>query len=186
MRFFSALVATSAWVLAVSALVPPLSATFGDVKRAVPVPPDSINVELQDFTLNGTLFSGHIYIKNIAFVKLVNVFYSDATDFFPTNASEQGIAASFNASIPNTNFETWAFSGLIGSKGIRHFYLRYDVSGQTFFDNNGKKNYDVEATSTASTNSSSPTSVKNSSAGVMSSPADFRVIGVGLLLLLLR
>ncbi|KAJ6526784.1 hypothetical protein B0H19DRAFT_1275622 [Mycena capillaripes] len=172
MRFFSALVAASAWVLAISALVPP---TFGNVKRAVPVPPDSVNVLLQDFTLNGTLFSGHIYVKNIAFVKVVNVFYSSATDFFPSNASEQGIAASFNASIPGTNFETWVFSGVVGSEGIRHFYLRYDVSGQTFFDNNGKKNYDVEATST---NSSSPTSVKNSSAGAMLSPVDFRIVGL--------
>jgi hypothetical protein len=31
-------------------------------KRAVPVPPDSVNVQLQDFTLNGTLFSGHIFV----------------------------------------------------------------------------------------------------------------------------
>jgi hypothetical protein len=32
-------------------------------KRAVPVPPDSVNVQLQDFTLNGTLFSGHIFVS---------------------------------------------------------------------------------------------------------------------------
>ncbi|KAJ7924576.1 hypothetical protein B0H13DRAFT_1706548 [Mycena leptocephala] len=185
MRFFSALVAASAWVLAVSALVPPLSTTFGNGERAVPVPPDSVNVQLQDFTLNGTLFSGHIFIKNIAFVKLVNVFYSNATDFFPSNASVQGIAASFNASIPGTNFETWVFSGAIGSGGIRHFYLQYGVSGQTFFDNNGKKNYDVETTLTTSTNTTSPTaSVKDSSARPTSSPANFCIVGLGLLLLL--
>ncbi|KAF8142554.1 hypothetical protein K438DRAFT_1946263 [Mycena galopus ATCC 62051] len=193
MRFFSALVAASAWVLAVSALVPPLSPTFGNVKRAVPVPPSSVNVQLQNFTLDDSFFSGSIYIKNIAFVKLVTVLYSNASDFFPLNASEQSIPASFNDSISGTDFETWVFTGLIGPQGICHFYLRYDVSGQTFFDNNGTHNYDVDATLAAITNStnntnstsSSPTVAKNLSAGVTSSPANFRIVWVGLLLLLL-
>jgi hypothetical protein len=115
------------------------------VKRAVP--PDSVSVQLQDFTLSGNVFSGHIYvglhqsqrplssvltpiqIKNIAFQKVVNVYYSSAADVWPSNAADQGVTASFSASISGTNFETWVFSGTIGSAGIRHFYLRYDVSG---------------------------------------------------------
>ncbi|KAJ7312218.1 hypothetical protein DFH08DRAFT_670604, partial [Mycena albidolilacea] len=103
----------------------------------------SVNVQLQDFTLSGNVFSGHIYIKNIAFQKVVNVFYSSAADVWPSNAADQGVTAAFSASISGTNFETWVFSGTIGSAGIRHFYIRYDVSGMSFFDNNGQQNYDV-------------------------------------------
>ncbi|KAJ6514303.1 hypothetical protein C8R47DRAFT_1090888 [Mycena vitilis] len=170
MYFLSALVAVSVRILAVSALVAPLSTSFENAKRAVPVPSDRVNVQLKDFSLNGSLFSGSIYIKNIAFVKLVDVFYSGVNDFFPTNASEQGIAASFNASIPGTNFETWNFTGTIGATGIRHFYLQYQVNGQTFFDNNGKQNYDVEVPvgSTANATGTSA-SIKASSACSMAS-----------------
>ncbi|KAJ7912991.1 glycoside hydrolase superfamily [Mycena leptocephala] len=150
-----------------------------NVKRAVP--PDSVNVQLQDFTLNGNAFSGHIYvglhpsqrpfssvsttiqIKNIAFQKVVNVYYSSAADVWPSNAADQGVTASFSASISGTNFETWVFSGTIGSAGIRHFYLRYDVSGQTFYDNNGQQNYDVGVTTTSTTSSSSTSTSSTSS-----------------------
>ncbi|KAF8181755.1 hypothetical protein K438DRAFT_1937975 [Mycena galopus ATCC 62051] len=52
-----------------------------NVKRVGPVPPDSVNVQLQNFTLNDSFFSGSIYIKNIAFVKLVTVVYSNVSDF---------------------------------------------------------------------------------------------------------
>jgi hypothetical protein len=70
-------------------------------------------------------------IKNIAFQKVVNVFYSSAADVWPSNAADQGVTAAFSASISGTNFETWVFSGTIGSAGIRHFYIRYDVSGMS-------------------------------------------------------
>ncbi|KAF7362568.1 Alpha-amylase [Mycena venus] len=156
MQLLYAISAALACITGISALVHPFpntNLTLGNVKRAVP--PDSVNVQLQDFTLEGNAFSGHIYIKNIAFQKVVNVFYSSAADVWPSNAADQGVPASFSASISGTNFETWVFSGTIGSAGIRHFYIRYDVSGQSFFDNNGQQNYDVGVTTTTSASSSS-------------------------------
>ncbi|KAJ7902564.1 hypothetical protein B0H14DRAFT_1140198 [Mycena olivaceomarginata] len=165
MRIISALIVAVACASEAWSLVPPFQRTnvFGRGGGTVhsTVPSNSINVQLEDFTLNGTAFSGHIYIKNIAFQKVVTVFYSSATDSFPSNATDQSVAASFSAPITGTNFETWVFAGTIGPAGIRHFYLQYEVSGQTFYDNNGKQNYDVLATTTNT--SSPPPSVSGSS-----------------------
>ncbi|KAJ6586455.1 hypothetical protein DFH09DRAFT_1308481 [Mycena vulgaris] len=82
MRLIAGLLAALAFGSAVSALVHPLkginSAVSENVQR--PVPPDSVSVQLQDFTLSGNTFSGHIYIKNVLITKVVNVFYSSAAD----------------------------------------------------------------------------------------------------------
>ncbi|KAJ6609042.1 glycoside hydrolase superfamily [Mycena sp. CBHHK59/15] len=154
MRFLPGLLASLASVSSALALAQPFNnvnlTSIGNWKRAVP--PDSVNVQLQDFALSGSAFSGHIYIKNIAFQKVVN-----------------GVTASFSASISGTNFETWVFSGTIGSAGIRQFYIRYDVSGSTYYDNNGSQNYDVGVTTTTSTATSSSTTSASSTSSTASS-----------------
>lgn len=149
MRLLFGLLVSLSWAAA-----HPFNST--SAKRAVP--PNSVNVQLQDFALSGSTFSGHIYIKNIAFQKVVNVFYSSAADVWPSNAADQGVKASYSASIAGTDFETWVFSGTVGIAGIRHFYLRYDVSSQSFYDNNGQRNYDVGVSTSASATSSSASS----------------------------
>ncbi|KAJ7645175.1 glycoside hydrolase superfamily [Mycena polygramma] len=150
MRSISLLVA-SAWLLAASAVATPGNIDLTNIKQTLPS--DSVNVQLENFTLTGNTFSGNIYIKNIASTKVVNLYYSSATGFWPSNAGDQGVTASFSSSISGTNFQTWVFSGTIGSAGISQFFLRYDVSGRTYYDNNGQQNYDVGFTKTTTTTS---------------------------------
>lgn len=70
------------------------------------------------------MLSGHIYvrrtyfetlshqfltktqIKNIAYEKVVTVYYS-AADVWPANPADQAISASYDSSISGSNFETW-------------------------------------------------------------------------------
>ncbi|CAE6526129.1 unnamed protein product [Rhizoctonia solani] len=112
-------------------------------------------VKLQNYTLSGSSFSGYIYIKNIAYTKVVTVTYSNAAN---TWVSGQSISASYISSISGSSYETWGFSGTIGSGGIKQFYIRYDVSGTSYYDNNGTNNYDVGTATTTTSAASSTTS----------------------------
>ncbi|CAE6455070.1 unnamed protein product [Rhizoctonia solani] len=126
-------------------------------------------VKLQSYTLNGNSFSGSIYIKNIAYTKAVTVIYSNAANSW---VSGQSVSASYSSSISGSNYETWTFSGTIGSGGIKQFYIRYDVSGTSYYDNNGTKNYDVgTTTTTTSAASSTTTSQATSTSAVVTTSA---------------
>ncbi|KAL5633527.1 hypothetical protein ACGC1H_003875 [Rhizoctonia solani] len=122
-------------------------------------------VKLQTYTLSGSSFSGSIYVKNIAYTKVVSVIYSNAAN---TWVSGQSVSASYSSSISGSSYELWTFSGTIGSGGIKQFYIRYDVSGTSYYDNNGTKNYDVGTVATTSAVSSTTTSraVSTTSAAV--------------------
>ncbi|KAG8681645.1 glycoside hydrolase 15 protein, partial [Ceratobasidium sp. 423] len=122
-------------------------------------------IKLQNYTLSGSSFSGYIYIKNIAYAKVVTVIYSNAANSW---VSGQSISASYSGSISGSNYETWAFSGTIGSGGIKQFYLRYDVSGTSYYDNNGTNNYDVGTATTTTSAASTTTSVATSSTSTSS------------------
>ncbi|GAB1518577.1 hypothetical protein RhiTH_001639 [Rhizoctonia solani] len=127
-----------------------VSALVVDKRQSLP----TSEVKLQSYTLNGNSFSGSIYIKNIAYQKVVTVIYSNAANSW---VSGQSVSASYSGSISGSNYETWTFSGTIGSGGIKQFYIRYDVSGTSYYDNNGTKNYDVGTTTTTTTAPSTTT-----------------------------
>ncbi|KAG5651352.1 hypothetical protein H0H81_008991 [Sphagnurus paluster] len=91
------------------------------------------NVQLQAYTLAGNAFSGTIYVKNLAFTKVITVIYSNAAGDW---VSGQSVSASYTNSISGSSYEIWSFSGTIGSGGIKKFYIRYDVSGTSYYDNN--------------------------------------------------
>ncbi|KAG8710734.1 hypothetical protein FRC09_020951 [Ceratobasidium sp. 395] len=130
-------------------------------KRQTTLP--TANVQLQNYTLNGSAFSGNIYIKNLAYTKVVTVTYSNAANSW---VSGQSISASYSYSISGSSYELWTFSGTIGSGGIKQFYIRYDVSGSSYYDNNGTKNYDVgtATTTSASTSTTKATTTTTSAA----------------------
>ncbi|KAJ3109296.1 glycoside hydrolase 15 protein [Phlyctochytrium planicorne] len=102
--------------------------------------PSSGNVVLQQFTFDADTgaFSGNIWIKNIAFQKVVTVFYSTPSQSWST---AQNVAASYSG--PSTNgYELWNFAGTPSSFGPgSKFYLKYTVSGQNYYDNNATNNY---------------------------------------------
>ena len=83
--------------------------------------------------------------------------------------SSQTIAASYSAPASN-NFETWVFSGR--AAGATQFYIKYTVSGQTYYDPGNNVNHQVvrptstSATSVPTTSTSSTTTTSSTSAPV--------------------
>ncbi|PPQ77545.1 hypothetical protein CVT24_005235 [Panaeolus cyanescens] len=129
------------------------------VKRAT-------QVSLINYSFSNNVLSGSINIQNIAYTKVVSVVYAVGNSW----SDSQAISASYVASGSN-NYETWSFSG--SAPGATQFYIRYTVSGQTYYDPGNNVNYQI-ATSTSSTTSttSSPTSTTRttSSSSTISSP----------------
>ncbi|KAG9096747.1 glycoside hydrolase 15 protein, partial [Ceratobasidium sp. 392] len=139
-------------------------------KRQTTLP--TANVQLQNYTLSGSAFSGNIYIKNLDYTKVVTVTYSNAANSW---VSGQSISASYSYSISGTSYEIWTLSGTIGSGGIKQFYIRYDVSGSSYYDNNGTKNYDV-TTSTTTSASTSTTKARTTTTSAATTTTTSRAI----------
>ncbi|KAJ3118380.1 hypothetical protein HDU96_002222, partial [Phlyctochytrium bullatum] len=92
--------------------------------------PSSGNVVLKDYTWDDatSVISGNIWIRNIAYTKLVKAIYSSPAGVW---TASNVINAAYSG--PSINgFELWAFTATapanLGSGS--QFYLRYDVSGQ--------------------------------------------------------
>ncbi|MBW7474567.1 CBM21 domain-containing protein [Paenibacillus oenotherae] len=89
-------------------------------------------------------FSGQIEVQNIAPTKTVTVHYTtDNTNWYSKNASYVGPTsgsyerwdfAVSTSSLNNTNPELYGLSFI-------KFYLEYNVSGSTYYDNNGGSDY---------------------------------------------
>ncbi|KAG2208697.1 hypothetical protein INT47_007796 [Mucor saturninus] len=114
--------------------------------------PPSSEVKVQSYDYSGSTLSGKIYIKNIAYAKTVSVIYSDASDNWNNNGNV--VAAVYSEGISGSNYEYWTFSGSVS--GIKQFYVKYVVSGVTYYDNNGSANYQVSGSTP--TTSAPPTS----------------------------
>ncbi|KAG2198508.1 hypothetical protein INT47_008612 [Mucor saturninus] len=117
-------------------------------------PTSKVKVQSYDYVA-GKSFTGKIYVKNIDLTKVVSVIYSDATGDWNNNANL--VKAAFSESISDTSYEFWTFSSSPISS-IKEFYIKYDVSGKTYYDNNGSVNYVVTTPPPITTTSSSPTS----------------------------
>ncbi|KAI9024411.1 glucoamylase A precursor [Phycomyces nitens] len=118
-----------------------LVSLIGLTSAAVP----ASEVKLESYTYSNNVLAGKIYVKNIAYAKVVTVYYSDSSDQWSYNA-----AASYSEGISGTNYEYWTFSTTVGSSGIHQFYIKYVVNGVSYYDNNGGqgKNYVVASTTT--------------------------------------
>ncbi|KAG2193291.1 hypothetical protein INT47_008652 [Mucor saturninus] len=117
-------------------------------------PTSEVKVQSYDYVA-GKSFTGKIYVKNIDLTKVVSVIYSDATGDWNNNANL--VKAAFSESISDTSYEFWTFSSSTISS-IKEFYIKYDVSGKTYYDNNGSANYVVTTPPPTTTTSFSPTS----------------------------
>ncbi|KAI8612203.1 hypothetical protein BC830DRAFT_1042718, partial [Chytriomyces sp. MP71] len=92
-------------------------------------------VKLVSYSYTNNVLMGQIEIQNIAFSKLVSVFYANSSGWSADNV----IAASYSRGLPQfTGYELWIFSANVTADA---FYVEYQVSGQTFYDNNGGENY---------------------------------------------
>ncbi|KAH6914463.1 alpha amylase [Coprinopsis sp. MPI-PUGE-AT-0042] len=96
------------------------------------------------------VLSGTITVQNIAYVKVVEVVWAAGNSW----DSSQIIAASYGTPGSN-NFETWNFSGR--APGATQFYIKYTVSGQTYYDPGNNVNHQI-----ARATSDSPTTTRTS------------------------
>ncbi|KAI8368461.1 glucoamylase glam [Blakeslea trispora] len=141
--------------------------------------PTNDPAKVKSFNYNGNTLSGQIYIQNIAYEKTVTVIYSDGSNNWNNNNNK--IAATFSSSISGSNYEYWSFSASVPS--IKQFYVKYDVSGKTYYDNNGSKNYQgivrkkaifvFVVTSGPTTTSSGPTQTTSSGPAPTSTSSTF-------------
>ncbi|KAJ3103226.1 Alpha-amylase A type-1/2 [Phlyctochytrium planicorne] len=115
--------------------------------------PTSGNILLQKFSHDpstGTL-SGSLWVNNLAFTKIVRVFYSNPSGTGWTTANF--VDASYSSSAAS-NQEVWNFS-VTNSALIQpgtQFYVQYTVNGASYYDNNGNTNYKVPAGGVISVN----------------------------------
>ncbi|KAJ3133942.1 glycoside hydrolase 15 protein [Physocladia obscura] len=110
------------------------------VHPSVPSPTTGPQVQTEDYGYDGTTLSGTLWVQNIAYTKVVQVIYSTANGDWNNNGNV--INAVYQA--PSTNgYETWTFSAAVSS--IAEFYVKYQVSGNTYYDNNNSQNYAVTA-----------------------------------------
>ncbi|KAJ3209087.1 glycoside hydrolase 15 protein [Dinochytrium kinnereticum] len=138
--FFAAFMAVIAFAVANPVELQRREAVVTTVNPNVPT---SGNVVLQSFSfdeVNGQ-FSGSIWVKNIAFSKTVQVFYSTPLSTWIST----GVNAVYSA--PATNgYEIWTFSATPAGLGPNsQFYLKYGVSGTFYYDNNATRNYKIPA-----------------------------------------
>ncbi|KAI9356511.1 glucoamylase glam [Zopfochytrium polystomum] len=111
-------------------------------------------VKVTSYAYDGAKLTGNIKLSNIAYQKSVAVNYADLAQKWGYSCP-----ASYNNGPDSTNYEYWTFSCSIGSAGISQFYVQYNVSGTSYYDNNGGYgvNYQVTQPSTSSSKSSSAT-----------------------------
>ncbi|KAJ3388767.1 glycoside hydrolase 15 protein [Entophlyctis sp. JEL0112] len=140
---------------AMAELSPEIDELQTTVHATVPTP-SSTPVQVENYAYNGEFLSGTIWIENIAYTKVVQVFYSTAASVW---SDSQVIAASYQAANSN-GYETWTFNGSVSS--ISEFYVKYQVSGNTYYDNNNSNNYAVYSPSTATSSTTTTTTTTTS------------------------
>ncbi|KAI8849815.1 Six-hairpin glycosidase-like protein [Chytridium lagenaria] len=131
---------------------PPSSSSSSPAPSGKPVvivvspnpPSNGAPVQVQQYTLVGGTLSGGLWIKNIAFNKIVNVIASTPSGSF-VNAPTA--SASYFSTAAN-GYELWTFSGGVPNvDNGSQFYVKYETGTQTFYDNNNSKNYVISGAS---------------------------------------
>ncbi|KAJ3099881.1 hypothetical protein HDU97_002710 [Phlyctochytrium planicorne] len=112
----------------------PTATSTGTPTPTVPIP--NIKINTVSYEVNG-IFSGEVQIKNIAYNKVVNLFYS-----LPDNDFSAGLYLPLNYGSSNADgTETWKFRGaLVRPSNTTYYYAEYYVED---FEGNGGANYPI-------------------------------------------
>ncbi|PPQ72965.1 hypothetical protein CVT24_000167 [Panaeolus cyanescens] len=118
-------------------------------------------VSLISHLYSNNVLSGSISVQNLAYSKVVTVLWAAGNSW----SDSQAISASYSSSGSN-NMETWTFSGT--ASGATQFYIRYQVSGQSYYDPGNNVNHQIvgsnpPASTTSSTSTTIPTSATTTS-----------------------
>ncbi|KAF3931211.1 Alpha-amylase [Dactylella cylindrospora] len=106
-------------------------------------------VSLISYTYSNNILAGYISVQNIAYQKVVSVYWAQGNNWQSTP-----ISASYYSGPASNGFETWVFSGT--ASGATQLYIKYDVSGTSYYYPGNYVN--VQVTSSSTTASSTTTS----------------------------
>lgn len=81
-------------------------------------------VKLLNYDYTNNILSGSITVQNIAYEKVVSVFWAAGS-----NWQSSPIKAQYSNGPDGSGFETWTFSGQ--AQAATEFYIQYQVSGQS-------------------------------------------------------
>ncbi|KAF8534912.1 glycoside hydrolase superfamily [Trichophaea hybrida] len=95
-------------------------------------------VALIDQAYDNNVLSGSINVQNIAFLKVVTVVWAVGNSW----SDSQTITATWSSGPDSSGYELWTFSG--SAPGATQFYIRYTVSGTTYYDPGNNINYLVK------------------------------------------
>lgn len=82
-------------------------------------------VKLLNYDYTNNILSGSITVQNIAYEKVVSVFWAAGN-----NWQSSPIKAQYASGPDGSDYETWTFSG--NAQAATDFYVQYQVSGQSY------------------------------------------------------
>ncbi|KAJ3358620.1 hypothetical protein HDU91_005161 [Kappamyces sp. JEL0680] len=119
------------------------------------VPSDGSPLRVASYAFTDSSLSVVVYIKNIAFDKLVNLYFCDRR-----GVCGNVFGCSYTATVAS-GYETWQCSSTTLANGVSSFFISYRVSGTTYFDKGPGGNGYVIAGSTSTTAASSTSAVSS-------------------------
>ncbi|KFY94406.1 hypothetical protein V498_03883 [Pseudogymnoascus sp. VKM F-4517 (FW-2822)] len=139
-----------------------ISLFLSNTVSATPLEKRATQVSLNSYTFLNNVLAGSIHVQNIAYTKVVGIYWAVGSTW-----SSSPITASYSAA-STTGYETWVFSGV--ASGATQFYIKYDVSGSSYYDPGNYINYQINsvATSTTGTSSTSQVSTRTSATSSVS------------------
>lgn len=85
-------------------------------------------------------YSGCIAVRNLGYQKNVTVHYTD------NGSTQHDVSTQYLKNDPeNSDYDVWQFDLFEPSSSLT-FAIKYEVNGETYWDNNGGKNYTVSLT----------------------------------------
>ncbi|KAJ3301019.1 hypothetical protein HDU76_005885, partial [Blyttiomyces sp. JEL0837] len=107
-------------------------------------PTNNIPVQLQSYSFDGTTgsFSASIWVQNLAFDKVIQIFYQDFNGVWATT---NFVNAGYSSSTSSGGYEIWNVNAQnvanIGSGS--QFYVKATMKGNSYYDNNSSSNYNI-------------------------------------------
>ncbi|KAH0604236.1 uncharacterized protein H6S33_006613 [Morchella sextelata] len=110
-------------------------------------------VSVTSYTFTNNVLAGSIKVQNLAYTKVVTVVYAVGS----TWTTSQSFAAAYSSGPASDGYEVWTFSGT--AVGATQFYVKYDVSGTSYYDPGNSVNYQISATTSSTTTSAAQCTV---------------------------
>lgn len=106
-----------------------------EVLASTDKPVELYYAKYQNMGYNGGSSYGYICVKNLGYYKNIKVCYSGGEE----KIEQPAIYVKTNPD----GTELWRFDTILNDKKSTEFSIKYEVNGQTYWDNNNGKNYNI-------------------------------------------